>query len=170
MSGLLHHSKEHLYSITSSARPRSVGGTSRPSVLAVFKLRTSSNLVGCRQIGGLLAAQDAIDERGSLPVLLGQIDPIGNQAAVRDEVPECVSRWQAVPGSKRDDQLAINFGDRAWQHDQTGVWLASELTDGALHPGDIAHASSRQLHAERGRGRFDGAPHPQLRRLVGVGK
>src|SRR5262249_4272480 len=35
-----------LHSITSSARASSVGGTSRPSALAVFKLITSSYLVG----------------------------------------------------------------------------------------------------------------------------
>jgi hypothetical protein len=36
------------HSITSSARASSVGGTSRPSVLAVCKLITNSNLVGCK--------------------------------------------------------------------------------------------------------------------------
>ena len=35
------------HSITSSARERSVGGTSRPSAFAVLRLITSSNLVGC---------------------------------------------------------------------------------------------------------------------------
>src|SRR5262249_11684795 len=35
------------HSITSSARASSVGGTSRPSVLAVLRLMTRSNLVGC---------------------------------------------------------------------------------------------------------------------------
>src|SRR5215813_12605660 len=35
------------HSITSSARATSVGGTSRPSALAVLRLSTSSNLVGC---------------------------------------------------------------------------------------------------------------------------
>jgi hypothetical protein len=35
------------YSITSSARASSVGGTVRPSALAVLRLMTSSNLVGC---------------------------------------------------------------------------------------------------------------------------
>src|SRR6516164_8486347 len=35
------------YSITSSARASSVGGTSRPSAFAVVRLTTSSNLVGC---------------------------------------------------------------------------------------------------------------------------
>src|SRR5262249_59888466 len=36
-----------LYSITSSARTSSVDGTLRPSALAVLRLMTSSNLVGC---------------------------------------------------------------------------------------------------------------------------
>ena len=35
------------YSITSSARASSVGGISRPSALAVLRLMTNSNLVGC---------------------------------------------------------------------------------------------------------------------------
>src|SRR5260370_27740948 len=34
------------HSITSSARTRRVGGTSRPSALAVFRLMTSSSFVG----------------------------------------------------------------------------------------------------------------------------
>src|SRR5262245_12871882 len=37
----------HYYSITSSARASSVGGTSMPSVLAVLRFSTSSNLVAC---------------------------------------------------------------------------------------------------------------------------
>jgi hypothetical protein len=43
----MHRSKQHRYSITSSARASSDGGTSRPSALAVLRLITSSNLVGC---------------------------------------------------------------------------------------------------------------------------
>src|SRR5215467_10156784 len=35
------------HSITSSARPSSVGGTERPSALAVLRLMRSSYLVGC---------------------------------------------------------------------------------------------------------------------------
>ena len=40
-------SKEPGYSITSSARADKPGGTSMPSALAVVRLMTSSNLVGC---------------------------------------------------------------------------------------------------------------------------
>jgi hypothetical protein len=46
-TGLMHRSKKAPYSITWSARVSSVGGTSRPSALAVIRLMTRSNLVGC---------------------------------------------------------------------------------------------------------------------------
>src|SRR5258706_15997486 len=44
---LMHRSKEHFYSITSSGWASSVGGTVRPSAFAVLRFMTSSNLVGC---------------------------------------------------------------------------------------------------------------------------
>jgi hypothetical protein len=47
-------------SITSSARARRVGGISRPSVLAVFRLITGSKLVGpCSAIGQASASASA---------------------------------------------------------------------------------------------------------------
>jgi hypothetical protein len=46
-SRLMHRSIQYLYSITSSARVSSCGGTVRLSALAVLRLITSSNLVGC---------------------------------------------------------------------------------------------------------------------------
>ena len=47
-SRLMHRSKPHLYSITSSARASTDGGTARPRALAVLRLISSSNLVVCR--------------------------------------------------------------------------------------------------------------------------
>jgi FecR protein len=41
----MHRSKRRLYSITSSARASSIGGTARSSALAVLRLMASSNLV-----------------------------------------------------------------------------------------------------------------------------
>ena len=40
-------SKQHLYSITSSAAASSLSGTVRPSAFAVLRLMASSNFVGC---------------------------------------------------------------------------------------------------------------------------
>ena len=44
---LMHRSKPHLYSITSSARPMSVLGTLRPSAFAVLRLIIISTFVAC---------------------------------------------------------------------------------------------------------------------------
>ena len=95
------------HSITSSARASSVGGTSRPSALAVLRLMTSSYLVGClhRQVGRLLALEDAVDVAGRAPVLVDDIRPVGDQAAAGDEGAVGVDRGQLVPSRQRDDQI-----------------------------------------------------------------
>jgi hypothetical protein len=50
ISGLMQRSEKDRYSITSSARTRSVSGTISPSALAVLRFTASSNLAG-RSIG-----------------------------------------------------------------------------------------------------------------------
>src|SRR5215813_2171203 len=53
------HSECRCYSMTSSARARIEDGTVRPSALAVWRLTTSSNVVGCwtRRSAGLAPAR-----------------------------------------------------------------------------------------------------------------
>src|SRR5450759_4999985 len=46
ISRLMHRSKQHLYSITSSARASTDGGTVRPIAFAALRLTTSLNRVG----------------------------------------------------------------------------------------------------------------------------
>ena len=46
MNGLVHRSTQLRYSITSSARSSTVGGTVIPSALAVLRLMINKNLVG----------------------------------------------------------------------------------------------------------------------------
>src|SRR3989454_11941070 len=45
ITGLMHRSKQHLHSSTSSARPSNGSGMVRPSALAVLRLMTSSAFV-----------------------------------------------------------------------------------------------------------------------------
>jgi hypothetical protein len=48
---------------------------------------TSSYLVGLhRQVGGLLALEDAVDVDGAAAVLIDEIGAVGDQAAAGDEV------------------------------------------------------------------------------------
>ena len=66
-----------------------------------------------RQVGRLLALEDAIDVAGGAPVLIDVIRPIGDQAAGGDEGAFEVDRGQFVPGRERDDQIAMNRRQRA---------------------------------------------------------
>ena len=71
------------HSITSSARASRVGGTSSPSALAVFRLITSSYLVGActGEVAGLFPLEDAVDISRRAPVGLDDVGRVGNQAA-----------------------------------------------------------------------------------------
>ena len=64
-----------------------IGGTSRPSALAVLRL-IDQLVLGRRlhrQVGRLLALEDAVDVAGRAPVLVDRIRPVGDQAAAGDE-------------------------------------------------------------------------------------
>src|SRR5215217_4985490 len=88
------------HSITSSARARSVGGTSRPSALAVLRLIASSYLTGSlnREVGRLLTPEHAIDVRRRAPVLVDDISAVSDQTAARNEESQRINRRQPVPG------------------------------------------------------------------------
>ena len=62
-----------------------------------------------RQVGRLLAFEDAIDVACRAAVLVDEIGPIGDQAAGGDEEAFVVDRGQLVPGRKRDDQIAMKL-------------------------------------------------------------
>ena len=66
------------YSITSSARASTDGGTVRPSSFAVWRLITNSYLVGActGRSAGFLALKDAVDVAGCATILAKQIGTI----------------------------------------------------------------------------------------------
>ena len=66
--------------------------------MAVLRLMTSSYLVGActGRSAGFLALEDAINVYGGAPVLVDPIRPIGDQAAIGDEVTVDVDRGQLV--------------------------------------------------------------------------
>ena len=87
------------HSITSSARASSVGGTVEAERLGGLEI-DHQFVLGRRlhrQVGGLLALEDAVDVAGRAPVLVDVIGPVGNQAAGGDEVA-VADRPRAVDG------------------------------------------------------------------------
>jgi hypothetical protein len=98
--------------MTSSARASSMGGTSSPSARAVLRLyQLVLGRVLHRQIGRLLALEDAIDVAGRSPVRRNVIRAVGDQTAAAGEVRGSVHGGQMVAGRKRDDQIAMNNDD-----------------------------------------------------------
>ena len=124
--------------------------------MAVLRLITSLVLGRRlhRQVGRLLALEDAIDVAGGAPVLVDRIRPIGDQAAGGDEEAFEVDRGQLVPGRQRDDQIAMNasptalavtirppFGERAKAATARSISPASRMLTGLTStPSDGATA------------------------------
>ena len=71
------------HSITSSARANTLGGTSKPSALAVLMLSTVFVFRRSlhREVGWFLAFQDAVDVGGGKPIQGGLINTEGDQSA-----------------------------------------------------------------------------------------
>ena len=111
-----------------------------------------------RQVGRLLALEDAIDVAGRAPVLVDVIRPVGDQAAGGDEEALKVDRRQLVPGRKRDDQIAMN-GRRRDSPSRSG--RHSGMRAKAAMPRSISPASRTSIGltsiAERRRHGLDGA-------------
>ncbi len=141
-----------LHSITSSARASSVGGTVEAERLGGLEV-DDQLVLGRRlhrQVGRLLALEDAVDVAGRSPVQIDQVGPIGHQAAGRDEEAIRIDRGQLVPRRERDDQIAMNRRDRAHRHDQTAVRTrAKAATSRSISPA-IAQIDRAQLHPSDG--------------------
>src|SRR5262249_14668097 len=75
-----------------------------------------------REFGGLGAAQDSVDVGGCLSVLFKDLRPVGHEAAGRYPETERGNRRQAVPGGKRDDEIAMLDGGGIRQYDQATIW------------------------------------------------
>jgi hypothetical protein len=76
------------HSITSSAVERSLSGTLRPRVLAVLRLITNSNFVGCStgNSAGLAPWKILSTKAGQSPESGGDIRAVGHKAAGRGEL------------------------------------------------------------------------------------
>src|SRR5262249_46011147 len=112
-----------LHSITSSASCWSCQGTSRPSALAVFRLMTNSNFVGCWI--GSSSGLDAVDVASCETALFGIIVTIGDQAARSRKIGAVkINRRDTVLGRERNDEVPIYHVEYVGHHDQPGPWIA----------------------------------------------
>ena len=98
------------HSITSSARPSTVGGMVKPQRLGGLEV-DDQLVLGRRlhrQVGRLLALEDAINVAGSAAKLVAKIRPVRDQSAGGDVEAFAIDRWQIVLRGKRNDQIAMD--------------------------------------------------------------
>src|SRR5262245_54052054 len=97
------------HSINSSARNRNGSGIIRPSALAVVKLMTRSNLVGCSTgMSAGFAPQNLVDMIGRAPPLVRPVWSIRHQTACFDVLPKRVHRRQSRAERQRVDAKAMD--------------------------------------------------------------
>src|SRR5262245_18130986 len=75
-----------------------------------------------RQVGGLLALEDTVDIAGCVPVLVGPIGSIGDQAAGGGKEAFVVDRRQLVARRQHDDQIVMKKRHPTRRQDQTAIW------------------------------------------------
>ena len=120
--------------------------------MAVLRLMTSSNLVGClhRQVAGLLALKDAIDV-GAVRAILIELDQTrkrsGRRLGRRHE--RDISPAIGACACELDDPGAMNGGQCARHHDQAAIRPTREGGDGAIDLGDVAQVDRAQFHPKR---------------------
>ena len=123
-----------------------------------------------RKLARLLASEDAVDIASRLPEPVVRIGPVGDQAAAGAELAYGVDRRQTMTGRQRDDQVAMNYRQRARRHDQAVIRPAREGRDGALDLAGVVHINRVQLDAKRRRHGLDGAELADPAGVAGIPK
>ena len=129
-------------SITSSARASSVGGTVKPSILAVSRLMTSSNLrrLHDRQVRGLRALEDAAGIDADLTIRIRNAGSVAHQPADFGISRDRISRRDRV-ARRQVDQLDTPAGEEGVGADEERVGpLARKRCEGRI---DLAAGARR---------------------------
>ena len=140
------------YSITSSARPSSESGTVRPSALAVLRLMISSTLVGLlhRQVGRLLALEDAAGVDADQTVRLRNAASVAHQAAGRGELAILVDRGHRVAERQCGELFAPADEERRRRRSRArqpavGPSVAKAVVEIAFGAGAAGHGAAARV-------------------------
>src|SRR6516164_4064623 len=102
-----------------------------------------------REVGRLLALEDAVDVRCCAPVLVEEIRTIGDQAARGYKNAVDVDGWKFVLCRKGGDLVAMHSRQRASWHDEATIRGTCECRNGALDLAGVARADRAHVYAER---------------------
>src|SRR6516165_3223937 len=97
------------------------------------------------QVGRFLAPEDAIHVPGREPVIVGDIRPVGGQAAASDVKGKWVDCGQLVSGRERNDQFATGTRSGARQN-QAAIRRTCKRGDGVLYFTNVTEVDRAYFH------------------------
>src|SRR5262245_11277926 len=104
-----------------------------------------------RDVGWLLALEDAVDIAGSAPALIDVISSVGDQTAGSNELPFEINGRQLTFSRKLNDEVAMNVRQPAPDNDQTTIQGTGEGRNRVLNLGGVAQVDLSYLYFERRR-------------------
>ena len=107
-----------------------------------------------REIGRLLATQNAIDVLGGVRITGRYIGTVRDKPT-RIRIPYRVDCRQAMPQCQRNDEIAIHVGHGMREDNKPTVPLHRECGNGAFDFRSIVDASGSHLHSEMQRAILD---------------
>src|SRR5215475_1952119 len=123
-----------------------------------------------RQVGGLLALEDAIDIAGGAAEQVDVVRAIRHQAAGDDKVAVIVDRGQLVARRQRDDQIATKDRERAPGQDQTAVRATREGRNRPLDLPGVVNVDGANLDRNRRRCGLNRSPLANAGDYGGIAK
>src|SRR5215475_2415719 len=100
-----------------------------------------------RQIGWLLALEDAIDIASGASVVIEPVRPVRDQAASGDKSTIRVHCRKLIPGRQCDYLVAVNEGRAASYHDESAIRLTRKCANATFDLAGVAQADWAQLHS-----------------------
>ena len=153
-----------LHSITSSARARSVGGTVMPSALAVLRLITKSNLVGCStgRSAGFGALKDLVYVGSGPPPEIKEARPVTHQAASCYMQPVRIHRRQPVLRRKVSKPCSMHRKHRVSEYKECPHALPGHSPERMIEIFGPARVHEQKLHSQRAGGSFEIGYHGRV--------
>src|SRR6516165_9736443 len=108
-----------------------------------------------RQIGRLLALENAINIDCRSTVHVAQVYAVGDQTAIRGLKTKRVYRGQAILGCQRDDQITMNNGKAVRHHDHGTSWFACQRGYSSFNLDAAVNGGLNCLYCERGTSDLD---------------
>ena len=110
-----------------------------------------------REVGWLLALEDAIDVTCRAPKTIEQVISVGQQSAAFSEEVERIDGRNTVSSSKRYDVRAMDVYEGIRHHQKAAIRLAGMCSNDGFELGRVANRRCDRLHCEGWGGGFEGA-------------